>query len=209
MAKNKNGKEDTVLYAKFIIDTTNGRWLEIMNNGIFRLRLDTIYISGSRVKAPKDVKNLSVDIEIDISSTYRSDNGDLNADKPLGKFIYSLRNAPLLNKGEKAEEYYDNLDKTKPSLTGSCFMVPRSAGYYINKEGLVQPCWGMGLFSVHVSVKETSKMKFIDKLIIWSEDPTVQVGSSTLQKKYGNAITPTAAPASKTSEPAKSSTKQP
>lgn len=192
--------DDTVFYAKFILDTTEGKCMEIMNNGIFRLKLDSIMISKSRVRAPKKIKNINVDFEIDFSSTYRGDNGQLFADAPLGKFIFALRNAPLYGDDEESRRYYDDINKKKPALTGECFMVPRSAGYYKNKNGVVQSCWGMGLYSIKVSVKETSKPKFVDKLIIYSADPTISVGSSMLQKKYATPTTsaPAAKPAAKT-----------
>ena len=196
----EKNEDDTVFYAKFILDTTEGKCMEIMNNGIFRLRLDSIMISKSRVRAPKNVKNLNVDFEIDFSSTYRGDNGQLFADAPLGKFIFTLRNAPLFKDDDESRSYYDSVDTKKPSLTGECFMVPRSAGYYKNKNGVVQSCWGMGLYSIKVSVKETSKVKFIDKLIIYTADPTLSVGSSMLQKKYATPST-SSAPAKPAAKP--------
>ncbi|MDR3713365.1 MAG: hypothetical protein P4L51_11150 [Puia sp.] len=182
--KNRSERhEDTVFLAKFVLDTTDGKCAEIMNNGIFRLRLDTIRIIRGKVRAPKIPDELNLDFEIDITASYRTETGELYTDAPMGKFILPLRKAPLFGTSEHSHRFYDSLDKKKPALLGQCFMIPRSAGYYKTKNGVVEPCWGKGLYALKVSVKETSKMKFVDRLIFMGSDPAISVGSSALQKK--------------------------
>lgn len=198
--KNEDGSDDTVFYAKFLVDTTQDRCMEIMNNGIFRLRLDSIMISKTRVRSPKNVKKINVDFEINFTSTYRSDNGQLFAEQPLGKFIFTLRDAPLYHNDPESKSYYDSMDSKKPALTGECFMVPRSYGFYKDEHGGVKVCWGMGLFSINVSVKETSKTKFVDRLIIYSSDPALGIVPPAMQKQYGLT-----APTSSSSSGSKSS----
>ena len=190
---NEKEQDDTVLYAKFIIDTTEGKCMEMMNNGIFRLRLDSILFSQTRIKASKKARKLNLDFQINFTTSYRGDNGELHTNTPLGKFIYTLRNAPLYGQDEESRQYYDAINHKKPSLTGQCFLVPRSSGFYKTNNGVVQPCWGMGLFSIDVSVKETSKMKFIDKVIILSSDPAMSIIPAALQKKYASGTTTTPA----------------
>lgn len=189
LLSNKNKQSDTLFYAKFILDTTEGRFGEIVNTGIFHLRLDSIMIVRPKVKAPKNIRKINMDVEVDFTSSYRSDDGQFYSGAPLGKFIYSLRNAPLLGNGITERNFYNSIDSVKPKLTGECFMVPRSAGFYKTKNGVLEACYGQGLYSINISVKETSKPKFIDKIIVLTSDPTVNVGSAVLQKKYGNGVT--------------------
>ncbi len=184
----RNGRnKDTIFFAKFIIDTTRGNLEEMMNNGIFHMRLDSIKIINSKIKAPKNYKNLNLDFEIDFTSSYRDDAGSLNTGAPLGKFIYTLRNFPLYKDDAAVQKKYDSINRVKPALTGDCFMVPRSSGWYKNSEGLLQPCWGQGLYSIRVTIKETTKPKFIDKIIIYSSDPTLGIVPGVLQKKYASS----------------------
>ncbi len=187
LVKKEGGQADTMFYAKFILDTAADRFDEMMNNGMFHLRLDSIMVSKSRVKAPKNVDRLNMDFEIDFNTSYRSDDGQIHADALLGKFIFTLRNAPLYNGNNATKKFYDSLDAAKPPVTGECFMVPRSAGFYKTKNGVIKSCYGQGLYSVSVSVKETSKTKFVDRVIIFSSDPALNVGSQLLQKKYAGS----------------------
>jgi hypothetical protein len=190
--------EDTVFYARFIVDSTDGKYLEIINNGFFRMRLDSIRLTRPKVVHPKDLKQVSLDLDIEFTSTYRADNGQMFTDASLGKFSLALRDVPLFGGDEESRHYYDSLNHKKPALTGTCFTVPRSLGFYRTKLGTLETAYGLGLYSVKAVIKETSKPKFIDKLIIITSDPTLAIGSSTLQKKM-------AAPASAAS---KTSTKK-
>ncbi|MEO7048406.1 MAG: hypothetical protein ABI091_24115 [Ferruginibacter sp.] len=194
LLSNKNRQPDTLFYAKFILDTTEGRFGEIVNTGIFRLRLDSIMVVSPKVKAPKNIKKINIDVEVDFTTSYRSDNGQFYSDAPLGKFIYSLRNAPLFGDGIIEKNYYNSIDSIKPKLTGECFMVPRSSGFYKTKNGELETCYGHGLYSINISVKETSKPKFIDKIMVLTSDPTLNVVPSYLQKKYGTGATTSAKP---------------
>ncbi|WP_447642575.1 MULTISPECIES: hypothetical protein [Chitinophagaceae] len=178
---------DTLFYAKFVLDTTNGRLSEMANNGIFHLKLDSIRVSKARVAAPKNVRKLSLDFEITFQSSYRTADGQLYTDAPLGKFIFSLRDAPLYTPSDpESVAYYADLEKRKPLLTGESFLVPRSAGHYKNPQGIVNDCWGQGLYSVNVSVKECSKEKFVDKLIVFTSGPALNIAPAVLQKAASN-----------------------
>ena len=180
---------DTVFMAKFIVDTTENKCTEMASTGIFRLRLDSLKITSGRVKLPHHYKRLNMDFEIDFTATYRGDNGQLFLDAPMGKFVYPLRNAPVYGKDSAAPRFYDSLDRKKPALTGECFMIPRSAGYHKNEHGILEACWGQGLYAVSVTVKETAKEKYIDKLIVFSADPAYNIGTSILQTKVSGTST--------------------
>ncbi|HEY5406260.1 MAG TPA: hypothetical protein VIJ92_04195 [Ginsengibacter sp.] len=197
----RNGRnKDTMFFAKFIIDTTRGNLEEMMNNGIFHMRLDSIKIINSKIKAPKNYENLNLDFEIYITSSYRDDAGRLNTEAPLGKFIYTLRNFPLYKDDPAIQKKYDSINRVKPPLTGDCFMVPRSSGWYKNSDGLLQPCWGQGLYSIKVMVKETTKPKFIDKIIIYSSGPTLGIVPGVLQKKYASSASSSSSSSSKSAK---------
>jgi len=199
--KRHDRQPDTVFMAKFILDTTADLMDEMMNNGIFRLRLDSIMILKSKVKAPKNVERLNMDFEINFTTSYRGDDGQIHSDDPIGKFVFTLRNAPLYNADNpQSVKYYDSLTRTKPPLVGESFMVPRSSGFYKTKNGLIKSCYGQGLYSINVSVKETSKTKFVDKVIVFTSDPALNVGSQVLQKRYGSGAAALPASSGKTSK---------
>jgi hypothetical protein len=179
-------KHDTVFFAKFILDTTGDRIEEIINNGIFRLRLDSLYISSTKVKMTRSGR-ISMDFQIDFTSTYRGDNGQIFMNVPLGKFVYPLRNAPVHQEDTGYARFYAEKCREKPAIPGFCFTVPRSAGFYKNPDSkAIEPCWGPGLYAISVTVKETSKEKFVDKVLVLSSDPVLSVGGSSLQNKIGN-----------------------
>ncbi len=152
-------EHDAVFFAgKFILDTTGNKIEEIINNGIFRLRLrDSLYISSAKVKMPRNAR-LSMDFEINFTSTYRSDNGQVFMNAPLGKFVYPLRNAPV-HPGHRVCPVLFRKMQEKPSLTGYCFTVPRSAGFYKNPDTkAVEPCWGPGLYAISVTVEASRRI---------------------------------------------------
>lgn len=188
VVRGENRHGDTLFVAKFSIDTSANRIREIMNNGIFRLRLDTFAIKSSRVRLPKHVKNLNLDFEISFLSSYISSTGQINQDVTVGKFLYSVRNAPLDPDDPSYDKFYNNLAKRHPECTGQSFLIPRSAGYYKDEDTrVVKQCWGQGLYSIKASVKECSRNSFIDKVIIYTSGDILSLGNSSLQKKYGSS----------------------
>jgi len=188
VARKQNKPADTLFIARFSIDTSENRIREIMNNGIFRLRLDTFAIKSSRVRLPKHVKELNLDFEISFLSSFITGNGQISQDITVGKFLYSIRNAPLDPNDSSYDKFYHNIAKRRPELTGQSFLIPRSAGYYKDEDTrAIRQCWGQGLYSVKVSVKECSRNTFIDKVIIYSSGDILSVGNSSLQKKYGSS----------------------
>lgn len=181
-----NNAGDTVLVARFSIDTSAGKITDILNNGIFKLKLESFAIKSSRVRLPKHPKTLNLDFEINFLSSYISSSGQIFQDVPVGKFIYSIRNAPMDPNDPGFESFYSNLIKNKSECTGQSFLIPRSAGYFKNDDTKkIESCWGEGIYSVRVAVKESSKNSFVDKLIIFSSSDLLSLANSSLQKKYG------------------------
>jgi hypothetical protein len=177
---------DTAFVAKFSIDTAGEKISEILNNGIFRLRLDSFILKRARVKVPSHQKKLNMDFEISFLSSFITNSGQINTDVTVGKFIYSIRNAPIDPNDPGYDEYYKNLPEKHPYCIGQSFLIPRSAGYFKNDETKkLEQCWGEGLFSIKVAVKECSKNSFVDKVIIYSSDDVLSVGGASLQKRFG------------------------
>ncbi|MBS1920637.1 MAG: hypothetical protein JST17_10325 [Bacteroidetes bacterium] len=185
--RGQNNHGDTVFIAKFSMDTSAGKITDILNNGIFKLRLDTFAIKNSRVRLPKHLKELNLDFEINFFTSYISNTGQIFQDVPVGKFIYSIRNAPMDPDDPSYSDFYRTLAKKHPACTGQSFLIPRSSGYFKNEDTKkIEPCWGDGIYSVRVAVKECSKNSFIDKLILFSSGDLLSLGNSSLQKKYGS-----------------------
>ena len=66
---NDEGKTDTAFTASFSLDKSNT--YEILNNSMFRLRLDDIKLKYAKAKVDPLVKKiLNMDIEIGFSSSY-------------------------------------------------------------------------------------------------------------------------------------------
>jgi len=191
--KNDDGfTVDTAFVLKFSVDTSARRMNEIMNNSIFRLKLDSFMLKKAKVKMSAKEKTLNLDFEITFLSSFISDNGQINSDVVVGKFIYSVRNAPVNQQDPGYVEYYKNLPVKNPDCTGQSFLIPRSAGFYKNKETrVIEKCYGEGIFSIKVTVNETSKNNFIDKIIIYHSEDLLSLGNAALQKKFGaSPVTP-------------------
>lgn len=186
--KLNNNTSDTAFIARFRLDTSGESISELMNNSIFRLKLDTFILKSAKVSLPRHLKYLNIDIEISFVSSYINTNGQINEDVTLGKFIYTIRNAPLDPTDTDYTSYYKNLPKTNPDCAGYSFLIPRSIGYYKDEEtNKIQQCWGEGLYSIKVAVKESSKNRFIDKLIIYSSPDFLSAGNTYLKGKYSPA----------------------
>jgi hypothetical protein len=181
---NKEGDTDTSFTASFVIDSTRSN--EIVNNSIFRLKLQDLTIYKTKAKITAGQKNsINMDVEITISSSYVNSMGQLFTDVETGKFYLLLRNAPLDKNSAGYAEYYNKL-KGK-SLDGKSFIIPRSYGYYIDQNGESKPCYSQGAYAISVKVKESSKDKFVAKMLLDNSSQIIDgVGSSA--KKLANSL---------------------
>ena len=160
---NKEGNTDTAFIARFVLDSSRSN--EIINNAIFRLRLQDIMVYKTKAKITAGQKNsINMDIEITFSTSYVNSMGQLFTDVETGKFYLLLRDAPLDKNSDGYTKYYDKL-KGK-MLEGKSFIIPRSYGYYLNADGESKPCFSQGAYAIHVKVKESSKDKFIAKMLL-------------------------------------------
>jgi len=183
--KEKDQTSDTAFIARFSMDTSSEAISELMNNSIFRLKLDTFILKSGKVRLPRRLKYLNMDLEITFVCSYVNSNGQINEDTKSGQFIYLLRNAPLDPTDPAYAAYYKNLPKINPYCIGQSFLIPRSVGYFKNEEtNKLEQCWGEGLYSIKVVVKESSKNSFIDKLIIYNSPDVLSLSNSYLKSKY-------------------------
>jgi hypothetical protein len=193
---NKHGQEDTAFIVNFGLDTSKA--YEIINSSTFRLVLTDIEIRKPKVKMPNKVRTVNMDFEITFTTSYINDAGQMFTDVPLGKFIYALRNAPIDKSADGYKAYYDSLKGTP--LIGKSFIVPRSRGYYYAENNTIEKSFSAGAYSVQVSVKETSKNTFVDKLIIDNGRPFTAVGQKELLQAVNaplvSTVTPPPAPVS-------------
>jgi len=157
----KEGKTDTAFSASFSLDTANT--YEILNNSIFRLRLADLNLKYAKAKvASTGEKNLNMDIEITIRSSYVNQDGFLFDNVTLGKFYLFVRKAPLDAAAANYQAYYK--DMQGKLLTGRSFVVPRSFGYHL-EDGRPMAGYSQGAYTIDVKVKESSKDVFISKVI--------------------------------------------
>lgn len=192
---NKEGNEDTAFIVNFGLDTS--RAYEIINNSTFRLVVNNMDIRKPKVKMSKHTKTINMDFEITFTTSYINESGQMFTDVSLGKFIYALRNAPVDKNDERYKSFYDSLKGTP--LIGKSFIVPRSRGYYYSENNTIEKSFSTGNYSIQVTVKETSKNTFVDKLIIENANSFAVVG----QKELLKAVIPPAV--SKTAKPATTS----
>lgn len=161
--KNESGATDTAMKAEFEVDKSNA--YEILNNAVFRLRLKSFTLNYAKAKIAKNgPKTLNMDFEITFKTSYVNKDGVLFDNVTLGKFIFSLRDAPLDKNAEGYAAYYEKLKGKK--IDGRSFIVPRSYGYYLDENRNPQECYSQGAYSVLVNVKESSKNSFVNTLIL-------------------------------------------
>jgi hypothetical protein len=178
--RDKNGKDGIVaVIAEFALDTTN--YNEIINNAVFKLRVKSMHVCFAKAKVPLGTNYINLDFQITFSTSYIGENGTLNKDVELGKFVYSLRHAPLDSTADNYKTYYAKL---KDSLvTGKSFIVPRSYGYYKQANGSVVPYYNQGQFSIAVNVTESSKDSFINQMLINSSGIGLDYTQSVIMGK--------------------------
>lgn len=173
------GRIDTAMIADFELDVQNP--YEIINNSIFRLKLKHLELNYAKVKVPANNRILNMDFEITFNTSYATGQGQLFRNIELGKFFFFLRNAPLDKTAPGYSEYYQNLEGKK--IEGQSFIVPRSYGYHIGENNVPQVAFSQGAYTIDVNVKESSKNKFVNQLIIDNSGKMVDALGDQLKNK--------------------------
>jgi hypothetical protein len=174
-----NGVTDTAMVADFELDATNP--YEIINNSVFRLKLKELKLNYAKVKLPKNNKLLNMDFEITFNSSYVNAQGVLFKNVELGKFFFFLRNAPLDKSTAGYDAFYQKLKGQK--LDGQSFIVPRSFGYHIGENNTAEVSYSQGAYTIDVNVKESSKNKFVNQLIIDNSGKAIEALGDQIKSK--------------------------
>ncbi len=175
------GKLDTALTASFELDMTHPE--EIIQNGVFKLKLKEIHINYAKAKVLASAAHaINLDMEIRFLTSYIGAQGELFSNVNLGTFYLSLRQAPLNKRSKTYDAYYRKLEGI--SLTGRSFIVPRSYSYRINTDNTTAPVYSQGAYSILVSVKESSKNVFADKVIIDNSGTLIDAMGKGVNLKY-------------------------
>lgn len=171
--------EDTAMLAEFELDDSN--LYEILNNSTFRLRLKDFQLNTPRAKMEKNgPRTLNMDLEITLTSSYVSEQGELFDNVVLGKFYLFLRNAPVDKSAPGYAAYYERL-KGK-MLEGRSFIVPRSLGSSIKPDGGTSKAYSQGQYAISVNVRESSKNSFVTRLIMNNSDKIIESAGTKLKK---------------------------
>jgi hypothetical protein len=169
---------DTALIAHFLLDTANS--YEIANNSMFRLKLDSLDYRFPKAKFKNSNRKMNIDFEITFSTSFVNDAGNFFSNAALGKFYFTVRNAPINRLSDSYSSYYAAL-RNMPA-TGSCFIVPRSFGHYVAEDNELKPSYSWGNFSISATIKESSKQSFVDKIITDNSSTIMNATKTGLQK---------------------------
>ncbi|HRY33811.1 MAG TPA: hypothetical protein P5531_12665 [Bacteroidales bacterium] len=191
----RDGKRDTAFFASFSIDRDQP--LEIMNNGRFRLRLDSMFIRYSRakIKSRQLLKPLSwgyyrrpkfgLDLSVSIQASWMNEQSTLFDQVKLGSFSLRLDDIPM---DPSTKNYRDYFEKLKDSLLpGSCFLVPRSVAHLKTGPEIYKPCYGKGMYELTVNITENGAVSR-KKKIPFDYDPYVDQLESHLLEKLLNRM---------------------
>lgn len=159
-------------------DTTN--IYEMFNNAVFKLKLKDIQINYAKAKIASGQSTLNVDVEVTFNTSYVNNSGNLFKNVELGKFFLRLRNAPLDKSSPGYKEYYAKV--IGKQLEGWSFMVPRSYGYRLNEQGVMEESWSQGAYSIAVKVTESSKSSFVTQLVIDNSSSLIDSGADQAKK---------------------------
>lgn len=185
--KNESGQTDTAFAATFVLDTS--RIAEIVNNSIFRLKLRDFRLYYAAAKVAKSGKKLlNMDFEITFTSSYVNEAGSLFDNATIGKFFFTVRDAPLDPAYPGYKAYYDSLP-AKTTITGHSFIVPRSFGYR-RDHMVLRKSWGQGAYAIQVGVKESSKNNFVNKILTDNSYLIMDFTKDNAIKMLNNKVVP-------------------
>ena len=177
---NKEGKQDTALKIAFAVDTRQP--YEIINNSIFRLRVEEMQLNYTKVKMTSaQKKTINMDFEIVFNTSYVNELGTLFKDVELGRFYLLLRNMPVDKSLPNRTSYYTDLNGKL--LDGKSFIVPRSFGYYVAGTGRTAKSYSQGAYTISVNIKESALDKFVTKVIADNSDKLIDLLGDKAKEK--------------------------
>lgn len=165
LIKLEDGRE-LALKACFSLD--EGKLVDIYTQSKFYLKCDSFRIEYSKVKMNakkwympwtlfiKEQEEINVDIDINIKANWIEPGGEIHKQIDFGRFYFPVRNYKV----GSTDNSYSN-----KSLSGYCYLIPRSVTYCLDKRNLWKQCYGQGDFDILVKVTESSKNNKLNKLI--------------------------------------------
>jgi hypothetical protein len=177
--KRKEAPEEVALRMRFEMAQDPQSLYNLLNNSLFQLRLSELDMNYAKAKIPaarwylpwtliyqKNGK-LNLDIAITFYASWISEHGHIYNNEKLGLAILTLRDIPI-NDPLALEAYQHSMQNKL--LDGYFYLVPRSAGSYINADKEVVKGFGQGVYSVDISITESGKQQFVNRVIFENVD---------------------------------------
>ena len=150
-------RQDTAFYFSAKIKDAES----IVQTSRFTLALDTLLIdlSKTRAKFPKK-KTFNLSVEVKITASWVNDGTQYYSDQEMGVFTIDLKNMKY-NPDHPVVILTGNDELGK--LYGSCFIIPRSSFGMFTKDGRYKPYYGLGEYTMAITVKEQTNYKNVVK----------------------------------------------
>lgn len=157
-----DGKRDTTFFAAFSVDTSQA--FEILNNSIFRLKLNELQVKGTELPArrrwylpwtwfDKPSNTINLDMSIKIFASWIDEAMNMKRHEQMGEFYMVLRDVPLAN-DDGYQQYIAGKEGTQ--LSGYSYLIPRSVSFQqVGKD--IQKVYGHGMYSLEVDIVESRK----------------------------------------------------
>lgn len=190
----KNNKEQLALYMSLKMDHGDPADYDKINNSLFRLVLDDFKIPYFKCKVPesrwfmpwtwfyKKGTTVNVDVAVSIKASWITKEGLFFDKVEIGKFITQFKDFPIDTAAQK--NYVTEMKKKKKRLDGYSMLVPRSYGYYADKNGELVECYGQGMYSVTLDIKESSRGNFITSMVEDNASTIIDSGVKSVKTKY-------------------------
>lgn len=143
----------SVFHLECSVPSDNQSVTDFITNTRFTMTLDSLAIDLSKVKAKyTHKKQISIEIDITLKSTWIDDAMTVHKDQELGLFRISI---PNLKYDPKNPVVTFGGEAAKSMMAGFSFFPPRSHGAFISG-GKYNECWSAGEFEVQMTVKEST-----------------------------------------------------
>ena len=138
-----------------------------------------------KVSATNRKKNMSVEFDISFLASYINPDGNLVDNLVLGKF-HKLIDGISLN---MQNQNFGRSPVIDPSVTGKSFIVPRSHAYVIDGDK-VEKGYNRGLYSILVTVKESTNPTYATKMMVENGNILVKTVSEEISNKVNQSVKP-------------------
>ncbi|EMR03221.1 hypothetical protein [Cesiribacter andamanensis] len=175
----KTKQEEVALRMRFELADDPQSLYNLLNNSLFQLRLSELDLNYAKAKIPAarwympwtliyaNNDKLNLDIAITFYASWISEQGQIHNNEKLGLALLTLRDIPI-NNPQALENYQNKLRNT--TLDGYFYLVPRSAGSYVSANKEIAKGFGQGVYSVDISVTESGREKFVNRIIFDNVD---------------------------------------